>query len=1632
MRERSGLTDSPGIWFLKAILRSHAYDERTLDSLVGKPVSTSSWKIGDLVAPKKLKSTNKSDEAGSHGMDKDVGRIVQESSVSGPFSVRARASGSVNVVFVSRTFAESAYLQSSSFREKPVALESRKVPISRLVHTSAIHGVSASQKFRKGSRLQARTTEEEDEEMDSDSPSYRLTSEFERIKELNVSAIERMTKECDRTSTSLVGLVEAGLPRYILQALDQVMKHGDLSDNDESIAQSISALGKLALRIVEKTFPNECCAKTAKSVASKQKRVESENSNPLEATSQENNSPNENADSSTEDEGGRVSRSSSLLQRRRMLLSLMSRARRSGSDSLGDIIDREMNMLPSLEMGTDATEAFFFSPPSAQDNLDEDSSRQEEGQLENSRPSEYSSPVEGKAYQESLAEHTLLDEIFRGRSNTKSTNKADVEKCIIPLVSIKNVVSTGILENSLPWLKAYLGSFAKKISRKRSANEAPILNRALDDDGTPLLQLAISFGCSTPIIEELIRYGAPVTEIELQLAVDIDLPETLSVLLGHQIYFDGIIDLKKCSSAVAEAIKCAKERQESERQSLRSKTSSFSVSFTQKLIQIGLKRRQQQQLHGDDILGRTIARVLVGNIEICALHKGKKRVQSDTSNIDQTKSEGSEVNFSGIDPCGILQVLPLSILGRSLSEDPSYFTNLLLFIEDFLCSKGINDACMGLTLLQLLLQKFPPLSQSIEMERYGFAELVDSHAALSLNRLTEISSRVAKKDQRRDRDCGEAIFCPKKHVATLHITKHSSFRCDLCGAGVKCGAIMHGCRECDWDACEACTDKAEGGILKWKFVRDLSSQCQDMFGQKADLWAHASEVEEMKWAIRLEKYLRQLDNTSNVNNLSIRLLQRDPDAIQVLAGMLREKGCVTMHQFLMVILPALHSTLMGKSPSTEEINSGRRNKKPRVAGIGSRESETVANAREEERLEFAKEMLKSLVNDSVEDHANNDLVEDEDGDFTLNDGGSEDDSPTKAERNSDVHNTNQLPELLRRVHRVLALHEDVTTSNVSHTKNKNGVSPSNLRSLKEVLKLQLRKKDLIGSTEQKAFQASQDVTIFSEPLVSINDLSHQILKTASRTHPDYVAFCRNLVDDSAIILEKSFSPTGKTWRVAKVVSYNGRTGHHGIRYVSSFSSRSRNEEEPLDLQYGDKFPLVEYEAETTNLILAAREFSVLHRERSSDKKSAFDTEQLLAEGIVEEKDKSLPKNLSTVIGSIVESNFDSSTWDTYTVVGVNCSNNDVKYDILSTEGKVLSRVPASYISACDLDSTKSSDSRGSDQRSSGLTSDARRSSETQGSFSRAYPFLISRSRRQSEEEDGSNAASRQRQKLGKKSLKRTWSALALTESMCPVEVSPASKLDERISRKCDKTKFKCSTGHRKIQLNVDPKLLESPPLLEICFHSSRSPSSKFTPDGENTLISLLQQLNQGNIDYFRDEGHEILYSVILKPNQENADIRLLQQKTIALYSKPRTIDNISRISDDESIHKKLWSHEKLSQKSTHKVNLLNFDEVGSRCPGFDEICIQCIEIIEFLARINTRFVISKKENNSIFVNEDLSLKLTKQTEDPLFVVGGVIPDWCLSIPALTPNMYVNSICSCLRYFFVQTLIYFLQTSKPQL
>mmetsp|Transcript_2125 Transcript_2125/g.6486 ORF Transcript_2125/g.6486 Transcript_2125/m.6486 type:complete len:288 (+) Transcript_2125:1-864(+) len=49
--------------------------------------------------------------------------------------------------------------------------------------------------------------------------------------------------------------------------------------------------------------------------------------------------------------------------------------------------------------------------------------------------------------------------------------------------------------------------------------------------------------------------------------------------------------------------------------------------------------------------------------------------------------------------------------------------------------------------------------------------------------------------------------CPSQHVLYEFSTPNSEWACDTCRSEIAQGAIMYGCRECDWDICIECLSK---------------------------------------------------------------------------------------------------------------------------------------------------------------------------------------------------------------------------------------------------------------------------------------------------------------------------------------------------------------------------------------------------------------------------------------------------------------------------------------------------------------------------------------------------------------------------------------------------------------------------------------------------------------------------------------------------------------------------------------------------------------------------------------------------------------------------------------------------------
>jgi hypothetical protein len=1163
MSERSSLIESPGVWFLRRTLRSHSYDHTNLESLDCKQVTSSSWCVGDVVIPKK---TGKGTVSGSaeNSAGACFGRIVAEASSSAPSLVsHSRDAGTVAVEYVNRSFAEATGVVAGSSSESLAVHDTRRMRASKLLHSSVFYDGRKSGSSQPSDEdevpreatedfMESDDTSDSKVESDNSSPPYSVTnkerSELIALSHLERSAIESVRKECQRNPDSLASLFSAGLPDAILAAIDVAEKQMNSLEPREDLTEKISAVGELALFVADQLFSPaqgkrpvdaEADETTVRenAPASRSRRAGTErlsyHSRRLsqEAVVRREARRQEERAADPQGAGG------SLQQRRSMLLSLMSRARRSNASYINEIMDRSNGGLardfpleqiaPPLGFMRGG-QAFTGSGPGdfAQDPAwDDPSFGGAAGPAESSNDySDEGTSSPGRAQSVGDQSNTFLDSILRCRADS-TPSASRKESGAAHTAFTRHLVSTGVLVDSLAWVKASVDSQMKKTQLPSSQKSSTALRNAVDEEGTPLLQLAICFGCSAEIIDFLVFCGSPVGEAEIKKAAVTNQPRILSQLLTHASFSADIVDPKECSPAVAQVFAQAKVRQDDLATKMREAAGAFMVQLLRRLLVVGLSSRRHLSSRVD-LCSKAICELLVGNVLLRALQCTQKAAsgsserespgEQDTCDrsgrypVDNTYSEVSRTAQ------GLLGCLPQTIIAEALLLDSKYTTTFLLLVEDYLSSKDMGDAAAGLTFLTTFMRRVPALRACAEMERYGVGELVSFHDVLASSRLADIAARQSEKehtasplgDSEMATDIACAVVaCPKRHTAVLHITRHSSFRCDLCGNGVERGRPMYGCRECDWDACENCTDRAESGVVKCNAIRELNSECRQLLS----VGVSPEELESPDFKV-IEK-LSGNDNSVELNSLSIRLLERDVSAVEELASMLTSPGRVTMHQFLTVILPALHASLTGRSPGNEssQVWSGRRSKKARV--IGGRDNDDAAMDSPEDRVAFCKDIVRvmflqpSVENTLAKEEAKPELQEPTDQADDNEDPEVLEDVENRRSRNNSLDASVGTSEVLRRLQQILSFFENVAV--VSSSPDRIDGAPAGSQGAD----LQALTKPIEVHLYPSAFGESEATTdprlvVHAEPLVQIADLELHVLRTCRLNNNSYAEFCR--------------------------------------------------------------------------------------------------------------------------------------------------------------------------------------------------------------------------------------------------------------------------------------------------------------------------------------------------------------------------------------------------------------------------------------------------------------------------------------------------------------------------------------------
>lgn len=799
---------------------------------------------------------------------------------------------------------------------------------------------------------------------------------------------------------------------------------------------------------------------------------------------------------------------------------------------------------------------------------------------------------------------------------------------------------------------------------------------------------------------------------------------------------------------------------------------------------------------------------------------------------------------------------------------------------------------------------------------------------------------------------------------------------------------MHGCRECDWDACEHCTDKSESGLVKSSAIKDIAGKCLGLLSQVP----HHNQ----------EKITAEKCCTSQLQLVAGRLMQRDVLAVNDLCSMLKSPGSITLHEFLHIVLPTLHDCFVGRSGNYLSV-SGHRSKKARVGA----DPDDCGLDTPEERLLFCKEAVGLLVRENVctlgatsasgvalpqlqELRSPVDVSDNDDKPSSQDEA---DDCP------ADIKCSEAAQELLRRLHQILSLRENLQLAFllIEDCGRVNEVKGSDLQSLTRPMEIKLCPTSLTMNDGSE-----KSLLLYAEPLVPMLDLKRHILRSFQLSDPSYVDFCIGLVQSKAIIVERPLESEDGYWKLAEVQSFDRSTGAHIVRY--GLFERSRQGDIRVCRENSADLCDVSFHGfDESMLVLAAREYFVVRRsiEKASDYATAS-TQGRNGSPMHCEYQFNCQSNqasrLRQAIGSRVESNCKHQDWVAMTLIGVD----EGGFILVSDQGVLYTQIQPEQI--------RMSNSNVGDQSTARSEVDPRLQSWSQhgdrAALARAFPFLAARQRPDLSGGGQESSSARQTARVGV--LKRSWSALSLAESMQPVELVVASD-DSKTSSHVNATfsgdiVFPLKVGDLNVRLVADSVIVECPPKLNVKFSAQEKlPGKDSNQFDELTLISALRQLYHGQKcdSWMSSRSCKIFFSIEVENQSYTATTakRSENLSTCLPRSLAQGMDVLYQRCNVDSRSRKLSSRSLSSEDE---------EVVTGLCDGLDEVSLTCMEVISLISEFSRQiptFVDANGPSASLFANSSLSKKLLDQLDDPVSVVGQALPEWCIAAPTFAPRVF---------------------------
>lgn len=413
---------------------------------------------------------------------------------------------------------------------------------------------------------------------------------------------------------------------------------------------------------------------------------------------------------------------------------------------------------------------------------------------------------------------------------------------------------------------------------------------------------------------------------------------------------------------------------------------------------------------------------------------------------------------------------------------------------------------------------------------------------------------------------------------------------------------------------------------------------------------------------------------------------------------------------------------------------------------------------------------------------------------------------------------------------------------------------------------------------------------------------------------------------------------------------------------------------------------------SANLSLISRRYYVIFRSPAKESLKA-DKSAIEIDPKVDIADEQIKEILSAV-GHRVESCIsEESKWDVFTLTGVSFYPNrkqqrEVRFTLLSDDGEVYENVTHDQVR---VDTMGPSASRSSTTRSRPIIGSAREESTRTGFF----PFLVSRQRDEGGDEESPLSL------VHSKALKRSWSALSLVDELQPIDLQSSEPIRKRFGKFREARRMKCVMDDNEFEVVARAFRLEEPPKVKVLFGvDERMPPLDLSGDArETTLVRALKE-------YYQKQG---------KPNDWPPFPSCSLYFTIEVEPSSQKVGPSNDVgmeleySNEEIIEPSSGRSRKLSLRSLSTEDQEEPDDIRLS-DQFDSYCIQCMEIISAIAECAqgpTPSLTSDKGGPKLlgFANCTLSKKLIEQLENPVYVVGGALPNWCMIAPSFAPHLF---------------------------